>query len=351
MTNSGLEPDSDQSPLPGRSNRKAEKHAMYPILKFILIIGLLLLLSGAGYAGYLYYKLNQTLDNMNGDQLNFDIPKDQKAAQKPMVVLLLGLDTREETRSLNTDVIMAVALHPKTKSATLLSLPRDTYMKPEGYKGRKVNAFYSIAMREDKENHEALVKEMFGDFLDVTIDYVTVINFKTFEDIIDELGGIKVNVDMNMCYIDTADGTHIELRKGYQELNGKEALDFVRYRHSSKKCKIPTAESSDFERNERQQQVLAAMVDKMTSIGGLMQLGGVLDAVGEHVKTDIPSVQMKSFLTTYATIKNSNIEYVALEGEWRSPYIRVSEEDMTKAKQKLQSRLNGETMINDAGTP
>lgn len=332
--------------LPNRTKRTLEKRRMHPLLKFIMIIGLIIILAGAAYAGYLYFKFDNMLGNIS-DTLTGD---DDKSAQDPKVILLLGLDTREETRSLNTDVIMVAALNPKTKSVSILSVPRDLYMKPDGYRARKANAFYSIAERQNEQPSEQLVKELFGNFLDIPIDYVTVITFKTFEDIIDELGGIEVDVDMNMCYIDTADGTNIQLTKGVQKLDGKNALDFVRYRHSSRKCEVRTAESSDSERNERQHIVLKAMVDRMTSVGGILKLGDVFDAVGNNLKTDTPKSQLRSLILAYATMKKENITFIPLHGEWKSPYIQVKDADMEKAKQQLKAGLTEDPSV-DSGTP
>ncbi len=346
INNNEMNTELNNAKLPNRNQRPLNKRRMHPLLKFIMIIGLLLVLAGAAYAGYLYFKF----DNMLGDISDAMTGDDDKSAQEPKVILLLGLDTREETRSLNTDVIMVAALNPKDKSVSILSVPRDLYMKPDGYKARKANAFYSIAERQNKQPSEELVKELYGNFLDIPIDYVTVITFKTFEDIIDELGGIEVDVDMNMCYIDTADGTNIQLKKGVQKLDGKNALDFVRYRHSSRKCEVRTAESSDSERNERQHIVLKAMVDRMTSVGGILKLGDVFDAVGNNLKTDTPKNQLRSLILAYATMKKENITFIPLHGEWRSPYIRVEDSDMEAAKQQLRAALTDDPSAN-SGTP
>jgi LCP family protein required for cell wall assembly len=332
--------------MPNRARKPQGNKRMHPILKAFLIIGLIIILAGAGYAGYMYVKF----DNMLGKISSALTGDDDTSAMEPKVILLLGLDTREETRSLNTDVIMVASLNPKTQAASILSIPRDLYMKPEGYKARKANAYYSIAQRQDKQPPDELVKELFGDLLDIKIDYVTVITFKTFEDIIDELGGIKVDVDMNMCYIDTADGTNIQLNKGNQLLDGKNALDFVRYRHSTRKCKVPTAESSDAERNERQQVVLKAMVDKMTSLGGMLKLGNVFDAVGNNLKTDTPKDQIRSLILSYATMNKENMTFIPLPGVWKSPYIQVTDADMDKAKLMLRAGLTGDNVAT-SGTP
>ena len=343
-TNTELNPNN--SNMPNRNRKLQGNKRMHPVLKTFLIIALIIILAGAGYAGYTYFKF----DNMLGKISSALTGDDDTSSNDPKVILLLGLDTREETRSLNTDVIMVASLNPKTQAVSILSLPRDLYMKPEGYKARKANAYYSIAQRQKDQPPDELVKELFGDFLDIKIDYVTVITFKTFEDIIDELGGIKVDVDMNMCHIDTADGTNIQLKKGNQVLDGKNALDFVRYRHSTRKCSVPTAESSDAERNERQQLVLKAMVDKMTSFGGMLKLGNVFDALGNNLKTDTPKDQLRSLILSYATMSKENITFIPLPGEWRSPYIRVNDTDMDKAKQMLKAGLAGDN-VTDSGTP
>lgn len=347
MTDNGSNTQlSDDANLPNRSTKSQVNKRMHPLLKGIVIVIVIIIIAGACIAGYLYNEFDNMLDNSSIATTS----DDGKSSKDPKVILLLGLDTREATRSLNTDVIMVSVLNPNTKSISLLSLPRDLYMKPDGYRGRKANAFYSISQRQNKVPPDQLVKELFGEVLGIPIDYVTVINFKTFEDIIDEIGGIEVEVDMNMCYIDTADDTHIQLTKGLQKLDGKNALDFVRYRHSTRKCKVPTAESSDSERNARQQIVLKAMVDKMTSISGILKIGNVFDAVGDNLKTDTPKRQLRSLILTFATMKKDNINFIPLPGVWKSPYVQVKDADMDKAKQQLKAALAGDN-VGASGTP
>src|SRR5690606_37561279 len=124
-------------------------------------------------------------------------------------------------------------------------------------KARKANSFYAYVYKKDNllESYKQL-KEVYGKFLGIPIDYVLVVNFNTLEAIVDELGGIHVDVDQNMKYVDPTDGTNINLTAGPQTLSGKEALDFVRYRHSNRG---ETPESSDFARNKRQQVVISAI--------------------------------------------------------------------------------------------
>ncbi len=304
-------------------------------MKFVLAFLLIVLLGGGSYAGYLYFfKFDNMLNQMT-------VPAAQAAVKpvksKPVSILLLGLDTRQQTGSLNTDVIMVASFNPKTKSATLVSIPRDTFFKPQGYLARKINAFYSVVMREDKEQALDKMQAFISDYLGIPVDNTIVIDFQTFRDVIDALGGIDVYVDMDMRYVDHADGTDINLKKGQQVLNGKQALDFVRYRKSN----MGTGPSSDFDRNQRQQRVLAAIVDKMKSLGGLMKLGEIFDALGNNIKTDIPKSQVKQMLATYIGIDNSRIDYIPLEGDWKSPYTYIHPDSLEKAKKALHDELNG----------
>ncbi len=109
-------------------------------------------------------------------------------------------------------------------------IPRDSKIELDGYKARKANAyyarFYSVAKSDglDKKSAERKAKQdirkMFGEFFDIPLNYTATINFQGFADVVDALGGIDVDVDMDMHYVDNADGTNINLTKGHQKLNG-----------------------------------------------------------------------------------------------------------------------------------
>ena len=156
------------------------------------------------------------------------------------------------------------------------------------------------------------MKEMMGKYLGVDINYTTVLNFQAFRDAINAVGGVDVTVDKNMCYRDTADNTDINLKAGDQHLDGKEALDFVRYRKSN--CKPKTDESNDFDRNKRQSQVMNAMLDQMKSLGGITKIGKVISAVDKNMTTDVESEQMKNFIATYWNISTADVHFTPVTG-------------------------------------
>jgi LCP family protein required for cell wall assembly len=178
-------------------------------------------------------------------------------------------------------------------------------------------------------------REMLSKFFDMPIDYTAVIDFQGFVDVVDALGGVNVTVDKDMRYVDTVDDTNIDLKKGEQELDGEQALGFVRYRKSNR----GTAASSDFERNERQSQVLGAIADRLKSFSSVTKVGNIMDAVGDNMRTDIPASQIENIIKTYFGINRSDIRFIPLTGEWKSPYVYLDEDKLLEAKKALAEEL------------
>lgn len=325
------------APLPPRGQRKPapRKSGFFgKLIKLLLVtVGLAAALLVA-FGIYVTGQAEELIDKIGTDD---QVAPSQSAKVKPLSILLLGLDTRKETGSLNSDVIMVAALNPNTKSATVVSVPRDSYIKPRNMSGGKANGFYADYFVEDGgfEGARKPIKSIFGDYFQVPIDYAVVVNFTFFSDLVDSLDGITIDVDKDMRYRDTADGTNINLKKGVQKLNGKQALDFVRYRMSND----GSNPSSDFERNERQQKVIAELVSKLKSPQGIARIGGVLGAAGNNMKTDIPSRQITDMLRTYLGISGDKITYIHLSGEWRSPYVHIDPDELAAARASLKEQL------------
>ncbi|MNI30932.1 putative transcriptional regulator YvhJ [compost metagenome] len=334
----GRRPQNRNVPPAKTTKSKTRKRSPFArIVRLLLVLVLVAVLAALGYAGYLYYKFEK-----GGFGIDKPVASGELASNKPLTMLLLGTDNRPKHPSNLTDVIMVAALNPATQSATVVSLPRDTYVELSGYKKTKINAFYArFKAKEDTSGilAEDEMKTMMSKYLDIDVDYVTVLDFQGFRDIVDELGGVDVNISADMCYTDSVDGTDINLKKGPAQLNGDDALDYVRYRKSN--CSPKTEASDDFDRNKRQNEVLHALVGQMQSLGGVLKIGKVLDAVDQNLQTDVESDQIKSMISTYWKISKENIEFVPVTGTWRSPYVYINEEELNNAKQSLQDTIAG----------
>lgn len=323
---------------------RAKKKNYWP--RRIMVALLVVLIGVAGYAGYLVYVAKSALDDITTDADPTTVVAPENSVKvKPVALLLLGMDTREQTKSLNTDVIMVAALNPKTKSAVVVSIPRDTMIQLSGYKIRKANAYYSRFITQEREDGLATkeaeqaakkdVRNLFGKFFGIPIQYTSTINFQGFSDVVDALGGVTVDVDMDMHYVDNADGTNIDLNKGRQKLMGDDALDFVRYRKSNDGKNM----SSDFDRNRRESQVLGEITDKLKSFSSFTKIGNVIRAVGDNMRMDIPSGEVQNLLKTYYGISKENVTFMPLDGTWKSPYVYVDEAKLQAAKDALQAKL------------
>lgn len=315
---------------PSPKRKKSGAKRFWTIFWIILV----LLIVGAGvYLGWVYQK-SQAIGTA-GEPV-------KPANTQPIAMALLGTDFRSETGSHLTDVVMVAAMNPNTNTATIVSLPRDTRIELEGYKVRKVNAYYPTFLAQEKKGEteaKEAMQRMLGKYFDIPLDYVTVVNFQSLRDIVDALGGVDVDVTMDMCYKDTADGTDIDLKAGLQKLDGKNALDYVRYRKTN--CNPPTGPSDDFSRNQRQQQVIGAIMDKVQSFNVLTKSGSLIDAVADNTDTDLENKQILNLVKTYWDIPKENINFPKVTGTWNSPYVYISDSELAAAKQALKDELAG----------
>ena len=154
-------------------------------------------------------------------------------------ILILGVDHAFGSRS---DTIMVLHIDPEAKTAGLISIPRDTLGVLPGRGLDKINHAFAYGGVE-------LSKSTIEQFLGVEIPYYVVVDLSGIIKIIDELGGITLNVEKRMYYVDFAGDLNIDLQPGVQKLNGRQAMGYLRFRHSD----------NDFKRIDRQQSFLTAM--------------------------------------------------------------------------------------------
>ncbi|MCS0543754.1 LCP family protein, partial [Aeromonas veronii] len=160
-----------------------------------------------------------------------------------------------------SDVLMLVTVNPKTKDISLISIPRDsrTYIPELGRKDKINHSFSNGGVTSTIET----VTEM----LDIPIDYYVQVNMESFKDIVDAVGGITVNNDLDFSY----DG--YTFNKGQLSLNGSEALAYSRMRKEDPR--------GDFGRQERQRQVIMGVIDKGASFSTLTNFGDIMGAIGK----------------------------------------------------------------------
>ena len=208
---------------------------------------------------------------------------------EPFTVLLMGIDSTEETLSKNAtgngDALMLVTFNPKTLNATILSIPRDSYVPIACFTNQKENKITHAAW-----NGESCMIKTIENFTGINIDYYVKVNFKGVVKMVDTLGGIEVDVPMDFCEQDSDRrfGSHlICLEEGLQTLNGEEALALARHRK--------TLATGDLQRGLNQQLVVQGMLNKLKSISSANQALEILDTVSNSIDTNFTTNQLLSF--------------------------------------------------------
>ncbi|MCF6092591.1 LCP family protein [Microaerobacter geothermalis] len=319
--------------------------------KFFLYMVTILILSSfflVGYGAYQYNTLNnrwyQPLNppsvedhgTTGTDHSSEPQPVTEREPMEPFTILMMGVDSRGEKNS-RSDTIMLAAVNPEKQKVLLFSLPRDTYVNIPGYGYEKLN--HSMFF-----GGPGLVKQTVEKFLDIKIDHYVTVDFEGFRLVIDELGGIEIDVEKRMKYIDPTDGTNIDLQPGEQILDGKNALDYARYRLSS-----IGGNDSDFQRMERQQKVIKAMIDKGTQFTSLFKVFSIMDIMGDHVRTDLTQKQISTLITRFADFSSDKIETTDVRGvSQRMPYTEnlslwfyvVDDGEKARLKEMIEKVLN-----------
>jgi len=309
--------------------RKSRKKLAY----FILMPIFFMIFAGTAYVTSLYIKAekvaNESYETLDGSE--------QKAAAttnkvQNISVLFIGIDdseTRGYNYSTRSDALMLATFNKEDHSIKLLSIPRDSYVYvPETEEYTKINHAYAYGGTKS-------TIETVEELLDIDVDYYVRMNFYAFIDIVDALGGIEVNVPYDITEKNSDDLELIQIEEGIQTLNGEEALAFARTRK----------QDNDMERGKRQQELMEAILKKAMSAKALTKYSNVLEAVGEHMKTDLTFTQMKSYLTYF--LKNSNLSITSsqlqggdstIDGVY---YYQLDEDELEATKSSLKAHLEG----------
>ena len=205
--------------------------------------------------------------------------------QKPTTIMLMGVDERKDDVG-RSDTLMVLQL--SKDKASLLTIPRDTlvYIERHGY--QKINAAYAYGGAK-------LARKTVEEFLGIDIDRYVMINKARFAEVIDAMGGVDIYVERDMHYEDPWDddgGLYIDLKQGIRHLDGKTAIEFVRFRDAE----------GDVGRVRRQQAFMKACADRLSEPSMLIKIPELLTVAVKAVETDLSSTEM---LAAAGSLKNA----------------------------------------------
>lgn len=225
--------------------------------------------------------------------------------------LVLGTD-KDETR---TDLILLCHYNTDENSISALQIPRDTRIETSR-KDKKINSSYG-----SKKGIESVKKDI-GKLTGVYPEKHIILNFEGFRKLIDAIGGVEYDVPVNMKYDDPAQNLSIDLRKGPQILDGEKAEMLMRFRKNNDGSGYV---DGDIGRLKVQKSFYKAVIRRILSFNGIMNVGNIADAVSGNFKTDFTIRDFISHIDDFKKMNGNSINVFMLPGN--SEYI---EENGTK---------------------
>lgn len=231
--------------------------------------------------------------------------KSDKPITEPFTILLMGVDSETEGiegSSFNGDSLMLITFNPTTLSATMLSIPRDSYVPISCFTNQRKNKITHAAWQG-----ESCMIDTIENFLSVDIDYYVKINFKGVVKLVDTLGGVDIDVPYSLCEQDSNrrwGSNTVYIKKGLQKLNGEQALAYSRNRHPNPNmCSAEWTNytSNDFIRGQHQQEVVTALLDKLKNVNNLDTVYKLLDTISTNMVTNMSTNQI---LSLYNIVKD-----------------------------------------------
>lgn len=272
-----------------RRSRRRRRSPFKGIMKLLLVLVLVVI----GYAAFTYWQGTQLAEEQESEDFSGTAYDGGR-----MNVLLLGVDSRGEEQS-RTDTMMIASWDPETNDVKLVSLMRDIYAEIPGYQSYKLNTAYYLGGAE-------LTRQTIEGMFAVPIHHYALIDFTSFETMVDVLApnGVEIDVEKDM-----SEEIGVELKQGIHKLSGKELLGYARFRKD---------EEGDFGRVRRQQVVIEALSEEMTSPRNLHRLPKFAGALNGYIQTDIDSTEKLGFLLDAATGGKPEIERLTIprEGEY-----------------------------------
>lgn len=295
----------------------------------VLIVVLVMVVAGAA-AGIMYTRWSKDKQEIITPSGDIQLPEDI-VLEDNVTCLFMGVN------GALTDFIMLGQYNPNTRQVNLMSIPRDT--KVEGTVDGKINSAYAGV---DPMRTVNKVEEITG----VEIDYYVLFKTQLLRDLVDAIGGVTVDVPINMNYDDPAQGLYIHLKKGTQKLTGKQAEQFCRFRKNNDGTGYP---NGDVDRVAAQQVFIKAMISRCLEPQNLLKIGDLINIVLENTKTNVTLEIASQYIDDAIAFKPDRVRTETLPGKggYASNGLSYFFMDEEEAKALIQEMFLKETKVED----
>lgn len=281
-----------------KNKKKKKKHIGRKIFLFILIV---CVLAGIWFA--------KRLNDLEGNWLAVLLGHNKETLKNldTLQVLVMGESTGM------SDTIIVCSYNPKTQKASMLSIPRDTYVENGNYKYsalNKINSLYSGG--ETPEKTVEAVNEITG----LDIKYYILVDTEALIKLVDLIGGVEFDVPIDMDYDDSLQDLHIHLKQGYQTLTGEQAEQVVRFRHNNDGSSYPYEYGNeDYGRMKTQRNLIISVAKQTIKLKNITEIGNIMNIMKEEVKTNIDFNLLLDYIPYAVNMNLDNIQTAQLPGE------------------------------------
>lgn len=254
-----------------------------------------------------------------------DVSLDSK---KPFAMLLLGVDG-DDFKGDRSDTIMIAIVNPQTSNVSLLSIPRDLRVAISDRNGHdKINAAFAYG---GVDLTAKTIEEVFG----IPIEYYSIINFQGFQDMVDAIGGININVEKDMTFSDRITKTRFSLEQGEQKLNGIQTLNYARFRKDGE---------GDFGRMRRQQQVIRTIIDQTIDFRNIPKIIDIIKVVDKNFQSNVSFKDLGLLALKMRNLDSKNINTIKLDATSEMingvSYVVATDKEINDVTEQVEAALN-----------
>ena len=317
-------------------NQKNKKK--FSIINFLLKLFLFIIVILGILIGLLYYKTQENGGGLRGALITIlGLTPQEVENLETKNVLLLGVS--EDLDSTLTDTIIVCSYNPKTQTAYMLSIPRDTFVgkNQNTAKGTdKINSLYS-------KSPEKLLEKV-SDITGMDVEYYAVVDNNALIEIVDIIGGVNFNVPIDMDYDDPTQDLHIYLSQGIQKIDGKKAEQLLRFRHNNDGTSYPVEYGdNDYGRMRTQREFISETLKQTLVIKNIFKSKEILDTVFNNIETNMEIKELLPYIPDAVEFDINSIISNQLPGEskklnnlWFFVYDKKETKNLV---QEMQSNL------------
>lgn len=301
-------------------NNKEKKSVVGKIFKFILLLLLIAIIVYVINFAIQYFKHTKNMEGKEYDPLSavaLGIDPQKLKEVERLNVLILGESGIPGEDYKLTDSIMVASYNPQTQQASLLSIPRDTYVGKKNKNTATSNYLASYKINTVYRNGTNIPEtiECVNNITGLNLDKYLLIDTDAIIEVVDAIGGVTFDVPIDMDYDDPAQDLHIHLKAGEQLIDGEKAEQLLRFRHNNDGTSYPSEYGdNDIGRMRTQREFIQVTAKQLLRVENVTKVLNLMDIVFKNVKTNLDMETLKYYIPYIFKFNTSNIVSDTLPG-------------------------------------